>query len=181
MKNFLKILILLITTLLSTSAIYAQAKLPFRVDYVLKNNERIQIYDKGVIYAKRGDAIRVAGVGTAGDKITTTIYGKEYSNTVDFFGDWFLLFSVTDFKEDSTVIPIYSSTTDSQNIANLTLNIGDEPIFNLNSITSKKIPTFVLILIGVFIISTVVYIFRDKIIKIFKKSKTEKKDELYKE
>lgn len=158
-KNIFTLLLLLLITTLSVTIIHAQTQLPFGVDNVMRNNQKIKIFEGGNIYGKDQDAIRISGRGTSGDSIISEINGKEYQNTVDRFGDWFILFSITNFKQDSYIIQVKSSTSDTQNVANLTLNIGEDPVVEvLGENTFKDIPTYLIVLTVLLSISIITFI-----------------------
>lgn len=174
MKKLLSIFFVLIINIpIFLTTVYGQTTQSFKIDNVMKNNELIEIYEGGIFYGQEGDAIRVAGVGTKGKTITLKVNNNEYSAIVNQFGDWFVLFSITEFKEESYIIEAKSETGESFSI---TLNIGEDPGLKSEDSSYKNSPIIIIILISLSVILIIVVvlivIYRKKFRKLFnRKSK----------
>lgn len=99
MKHLLHffILFLLITSLFST---FVQAESSqIIIDNIQINNQEIKIQEGNRIFGKEGDAIRIAGKLLIGDKISIFVGNKEFKGNIDENNNWFVLFSITNYKE----------------------------------------------------------------------------------
>ena len=98
MKKYILLISMLFLFTLGT--VYAQESLkPPILDDVMKNNMGVDISEENSINATNGDAIRVAGLAQVGSSVTVYFNNAQYKGIVDENGKWFVLFSVTQPKE----------------------------------------------------------------------------------
>lgn len=170
MKAFLKksILLTIILTLIFSFPFLAIAQeiiSPPKIDNILTNNELITIHEEGIIYGLEGDAIRIGGLAEPGDEVIVTIADKEYKGVANIYHDWFVLFSITNFEQESYIIEARATRDGKISTESTTLRliIGEEPVISQlddNSDSSNTKPPLypiILIVLGLIFLSTFVW------------------------
>lgn len=101
MKSFIFVSQILLILLSSINVAFAQpAPSSIILDNIQINNQETLINDDNNIYGKEGDAIRIAGKLLSGEKVIVFVGDKEYVATIDENNNWFVLFSITNYKEE---------------------------------------------------------------------------------
>lgn len=100
MKSFIYISQILLILLSSINVAFTQPSSSLIIlDNIQINNQEAEITKDNKIYGKEGDAIRIAGKLLSGDKVIVFVGDKEYIGNIDENNNWFVLFSITNYKE----------------------------------------------------------------------------------
>ena len=173
MKKYILLISMLFLFTLGTA--YAQeTQNPPILDDVMKNNMGVDISEENSINATNGDAIRVAGLAQVGSSVTVYFNNAQYKGVVDENGKWFVLFSVTQPKEQEYSVEaiVSDDNTKSEKVQLFKILIVEEDGTPLVIEEEKKDIDFkivVIILQSLLILLLVWFLLSPKILKTRKK------------
>ena len=94
------------------------------LDSVIKNKEVLEVDDaEDIVEALGEDEIKITGTATEGDEVAVIIGDKAYTATADEDGNWYVLFSASDFEDGEYTVEAQAKNEDGEGSEKVSLFI----------------------------------------------------------